>query len=161
MNEDFGRTLRKQLDFYNGPQADQFSSVQKKLDDALEKYSYAKKTTPTVKKNLKPLQDAATLSVFDKLKEWEEELEQIREKFTKKPVFQAEHGYTQGYVLCGQVHMEQLETEKKMAEIGLARTYEESGWCACTSQSRSLVCEAHSVPYAASGASSRLPCRRG
>ena len=33
MNEDFGRTLRKQLDFYNGPQADQFSSVQKKLDD--------------------------------------------------------------------------------------------------------------------------------
>ena len=33
--------------------------VQKKLDDALEKYAYAKKTTPTVKKNLKPLQDAA------------------------------------------------------------------------------------------------------
>lgn len=33
MNEDFGRTLRKQLDFFNGPQADQFSSVQKKLDD--------------------------------------------------------------------------------------------------------------------------------
>merc|ERR1712023_578735 len=33
MNEDFGRTLRKQLDFYNGPQAGQFSSVQKKLDD--------------------------------------------------------------------------------------------------------------------------------
>ena len=50
---------------------------------------------------------------------------------------------------------------EKMAEIGLARTYEESGWCACTSQSRSHVCEAHSVSYAASGASSRLPCRRG
>ena len=91
--------------------------VQKKLDDALDKYSYAKKTTPTVKKNLKPLQDAATLSVFDKLKDWEEELEKYRAAFTKKSVFKAEAGYVEGYVLCGGVHTEMLEQEKKMADI--------------------------------------------
>jgi hypothetical protein len=109
--------------------------VQKKLDDALEKYAYAKKTTPTVKKNLKPLQDAATLSVFDKLKEWEEELEKMREKFTKKPVFQAEHGYTQGYVLAGGVHVELLETEKKMAEIAqLADLFEASDKAAASKE---------------------------
>lgn len=33
MNEDFGRTIQKQLEFYNGPQADQFATVHKKLDD--------------------------------------------------------------------------------------------------------------------------------
>lgn len=33
MNEDFGRTIQKQLEFYNGPQADQFAQVHKKLDD--------------------------------------------------------------------------------------------------------------------------------
>ena len=91
--------------------------IQKKLDDALDKYSYAKKTTPTVKKNLKPLQDAATLSVFDKLSVWEAELEEYRAKFTKKPVFKAEAGYVEGYVLCGGVHTEMLEQEKKMADI--------------------------------------------
>jgi dynein heavy chain len=91
--------------------------VQKKLDEALDKYSYAKKTTPTVKKNLKPLQDAATLSVFDKLVVWEAELEEYRAKFTKKPVFKAEAGYAEGYVLCGGVHTEMLEQEKKMADI--------------------------------------------
>ncbi|KAH8069554.1 SNAP receptor [Aureococcus anophagefferens] len=32
-NEDFGRTIQKQLEFYNGPQADQFATVHKKLDD--------------------------------------------------------------------------------------------------------------------------------
>mmetsp|Transcript_5082 Transcript_5082/g.7171 ORF Transcript_5082/g.7171 Transcript_5082/m.7171 type:complete len:180 (-) Transcript_5082:459-998(-) len=33
MNEDFGRVIQKQLEFYNGPQADQFATVHKKLDD--------------------------------------------------------------------------------------------------------------------------------
>eukprot|EP00635_Sarcinochrysidales_sp_CCMP3193_P008396 CAMPEP_0118895282 /NCGR_PEP_ID=MMETSP1166-20130328/3698_1 /TAXON_ID=1104430 /ORGANISM="Chrysoreinhardia sp, Strain CCMP3193" /LENGTH=221 /DNA_ID=CAMNT_0006834285 /DNA_START=152 /DNA_END=817 /DNA_ORIENTATION=- len=33
MNEDFGRVIQKQLEFYNGPQADQFAAVHKKLDD--------------------------------------------------------------------------------------------------------------------------------
>mgnify|MGYP002828225425 CR=1 FL=1 len=33
MNEDFGRTLKKQVEFYNGPEADQFATVHKKLDD--------------------------------------------------------------------------------------------------------------------------------
>ncbi|KAJ1453214.1 synaptobrevin-domain-containing protein [Pelagophyceae sp. CCMP2097] len=33
MNADFGRTIQKQLEFYNGPQADQFAQVHKKLDD--------------------------------------------------------------------------------------------------------------------------------
>mmetsp|Transcript_1116 Transcript_1116/g.3337 ORF Transcript_1116/g.3337 Transcript_1116/m.3337 type:complete len:220 (+) Transcript_1116:116-775(+) len=33
MNEEFGRTIQKQLEFYNGPQADQFATVHKKLDD--------------------------------------------------------------------------------------------------------------------------------
>ena len=32
MNED-GRTLKKQVEFYNGPEADQFATVHKKLDD--------------------------------------------------------------------------------------------------------------------------------
>lgn len=33
MNEDFGRTLQKQLEFYNGPSADTFAQVNNKLDD--------------------------------------------------------------------------------------------------------------------------------
>lgn len=33
MNDDFGRTLQKQMDFYNGPSADNFASVNNKLDD--------------------------------------------------------------------------------------------------------------------------------
>eukprot|EP01041_Mallomonas_annulata_P011053 gene11053-23109_t len=33
MNEDFGRTLNKQIDFYNGPSADNFSQVSNKLED--------------------------------------------------------------------------------------------------------------------------------
>jgi vesicle-associated membrane protein 7 len=33
MNEDFGRTLQKQIDFYNGPSADTFAQVNNKLDD--------------------------------------------------------------------------------------------------------------------------------
>jgi len=33
MNEDFGRTLQKQIDFYNGPSADTFAQVNSKLDD--------------------------------------------------------------------------------------------------------------------------------
>jgi len=33
MNEDFGRTLQKQMDFYNGPSADSFTQVSSKLED--------------------------------------------------------------------------------------------------------------------------------
>lgn len=33
MNEDFGRILQKQIDFYNGPSADTFAQVNNKLDD--------------------------------------------------------------------------------------------------------------------------------
>merc|ERR1711991_112979 len=33
MNEDFGRTLKKQVEFHGGPEADQFATVHKKLDD--------------------------------------------------------------------------------------------------------------------------------
>mmetsp|Transcript_20342 Transcript_20342/g.18481 ORF Transcript_20342/g.18481 Transcript_20342/m.18481 type:complete len:217 (-) Transcript_20342:5-655(-) len=33
MNNDFGRVLQKQMDFYNGPSADSFASVNSKLDD--------------------------------------------------------------------------------------------------------------------------------
>ena len=33
MNEDFGRVLQRQMDFYNGPSADQFAQVSRKLDD--------------------------------------------------------------------------------------------------------------------------------
>jgi vesicle-associated membrane protein 7 len=33
MNEDFGRTLQKQIDFYNSPSADTFAQVNNKLDD--------------------------------------------------------------------------------------------------------------------------------
>jgi vesicle-associated membrane protein 7 len=33
MNEDFGRVLQKQIDFYNGPSADTFAQVNNKLDD--------------------------------------------------------------------------------------------------------------------------------
>mmetsp|Transcript_15283 Transcript_15283/g.20159 ORF Transcript_15283/g.20159 Transcript_15283/m.20159 type:complete len:216 (+) Transcript_15283:118-765(+) len=33
MNEDFGRTLQKQMEYFNGPEADQYASVNKKLDD--------------------------------------------------------------------------------------------------------------------------------
>mmetsp|Transcript_1568 Transcript_1568/g.2439 ORF Transcript_1568/g.2439 Transcript_1568/m.2439 type:complete len:217 (+) Transcript_1568:74-724(+) len=33
MNEDFGRTLQGRMNFFNGPEADQYSSVNKKLDD--------------------------------------------------------------------------------------------------------------------------------
>jgi len=33
MNEEFGRILMQQMDFYNSPNADQFGAVQKKLDD--------------------------------------------------------------------------------------------------------------------------------
>ena len=33
MNEDFGRVLQKQMDFYNGPSADTFAQVSNKLDD--------------------------------------------------------------------------------------------------------------------------------
>lgn len=33
MNEDFGRTLQKQMDYYNSPGADNFSSLNSKLDD--------------------------------------------------------------------------------------------------------------------------------
>jgi vesicle-associated membrane protein 7 len=33
MNEEFGKTLQKQMDFYNGPTADTFAQVNNKLDD--------------------------------------------------------------------------------------------------------------------------------
>jgi vesicle-associated membrane protein 7 len=33
MNEDFGRSLQKQMDFYNSPSADNFATVNSKLDD--------------------------------------------------------------------------------------------------------------------------------
>lgn len=33
MNDDFGRTLQKQMEFYNSPSADSFSTVNNKLDD--------------------------------------------------------------------------------------------------------------------------------
>lgn len=33
MNDDFGRTLQRQLDFYNGPSADSIATVNSKLDD--------------------------------------------------------------------------------------------------------------------------------
>lgn len=33
MSDDFGRTLQKQMDFYNGPSADSFAQVNSKLDD--------------------------------------------------------------------------------------------------------------------------------
>ena len=33
MNEEFGGVIQTQLEFYNGPQADQFATVHKKLDD--------------------------------------------------------------------------------------------------------------------------------
>jgi hypothetical protein len=33
MNEEFGRVLQRQMEFYNSPNADQFGIVQKKLDD--------------------------------------------------------------------------------------------------------------------------------
>ena len=33
MSDDFGRTMQKQMDFYNGPSADTFAQVNSKLDD--------------------------------------------------------------------------------------------------------------------------------
>lgn len=33
MNDDFGRTLQRQMEFYNGPSADNFATVSNKLDD--------------------------------------------------------------------------------------------------------------------------------
>lgn len=33
MNEEFGRTLQKQMEFFNGPNADQFTAVNQKMED--------------------------------------------------------------------------------------------------------------------------------
>lgn len=33
MNDDFGRTLQRQMEFYNGPSADNFATINNKLDD--------------------------------------------------------------------------------------------------------------------------------
>jgi hypothetical protein len=63
--------LADTLHFMKVNQMGKTDALEKKLDDVSDTYSNAKKMAPTAKKAVKPLQDAATLAVVEKLRLFE------------------------------------------------------------------------------------------
>ena len=88
-----------------------------KVQQLQEAWSSSKKKLPILRKAIKPQIEAEGSRISEEIKEFEEEVEQYREKFLQEPIFEYETGVEASYEGIDTVHVDLKEVEAAAANM--------------------------------------------